>query len=374
MADGGGIRGLSSLYILREIMRRLNAKLNGSGQQSVEVSPWQVFDMICGTSTGGLIAIMLGRLHMSVEDTIKAYVSLSRSIFSETKWPWKEGKFKASLLERAVKMTVGANTPPGTQALEVDKITERDRDELVKRGQTVMMANSDQSADTCPTYVLTTPFVVALLTIPHSFVCAVRADAASDAWHFRTYDVVENASPKCTIWRAARATSAAPSFFKPAIIDQEGLLARYLDGGVGFNNPTVQLLNEAAQQFPGRPVCCILSLGTGHRDVIRLRPAGGIPKLQLLGIVGVLKGIATDCEETHNLLARRFQDSDVYHRFNVEQGLQGVGLEEWKRLSRVQAHTAAYTRRVQVNSDINTVVEKIIARRGGMTIETANGQ
>ncbi|QRV88367.1 patatin-like phospholipase protein [Ceratobasidium sp. AG-Ba] len=374
MADGGGIRGLSSLYILREIMRRLNAKLRGSDQQSVEIHPWQVFDMICGTSTGGLIAIMLGRLHMSVDDTIETYVLLSRSIFSETKWPWKEGKFKASLLERAVKMTVGANTPPGTQAPEMDKITEKDREELVERGETVMMINPDPSVDTCPAYVLTPHFFVVLLTVLHSFVCAVRADAASDAWHFRTYHVVENASPECTIWQAARATSAAPSFFKPAIIEQDKLSARYLDGGAGFNNPTVQLLNEAAQRFPGRPVCCILSLGTGHRDVIRLRPAGGIPKLQLLKIVGVLKDIATDCEETHNLLARRFQDSDVYHRFNVEQGLQEVGLEEWKRLSRVQAHTAAYTRRVQVNSDIDTVVAKIIARRSGMTIEAANGQ
>jgi len=29
-----------------------------------EIRPCEVFDLICGTSTGGLIAIMLGRLEM----------------------------------------------------------------------------------------------------------------------------------------------------------------------------------------------------------------------------------------------------------------------------------------------------------------------
>jgi patatin-like phospholipase/acyl hydrolase len=49
MADGGGVRGLSSVKILVEIMRRVN-----SGRET-PLEPWQVFNMMGGTSTGGLV-------------------------------------------------------------------------------------------------------------------------------------------------------------------------------------------------------------------------------------------------------------------------------------------------------------------------------
>ena len=60
--DGGGVRGLSSLLILREIMEEIQRQ---SGREETPL-PSQYFDLIGGTSTGGLIAIMLGRLRMVV--------------------------------------------------------------------------------------------------------------------------------------------------------------------------------------------------------------------------------------------------------------------------------------------------------------------
>ena len=60
--DGGGVRGLSSLLILREVMEEI-----GRRSPSLDpLLPCQYFDLIGGTSTGGLIAIMLGRLRMVV--------------------------------------------------------------------------------------------------------------------------------------------------------------------------------------------------------------------------------------------------------------------------------------------------------------------
>ena len=44
--------------------------------------PCEVFDLICGTSTGGLMAIMLGRLRMSVQEAIDAYLDLSKRVFA----------------------------------------------------------------------------------------------------------------------------------------------------------------------------------------------------------------------------------------------------------------------------------------------------
>ena len=49
--DGGGVRGLSTLYILRALMQRLNDE-----RQEAEldrVKPCEIFDLIGGTSTGG---------------------------------------------------------------------------------------------------------------------------------------------------------------------------------------------------------------------------------------------------------------------------------------------------------------------------------
>ncbi len=49
--DGGGVRGLSTLYILKGIMARLNDERKTAGLQPVK--PCEIFDLICGTSTGG---------------------------------------------------------------------------------------------------------------------------------------------------------------------------------------------------------------------------------------------------------------------------------------------------------------------------------
>lgn len=57
--DGGGVRGLSSLLILRYIMKDIGQQVDAR-----DVKPCEYFDLIGGTSTGGLIAIMLGTLGM----------------------------------------------------------------------------------------------------------------------------------------------------------------------------------------------------------------------------------------------------------------------------------------------------------------------
>jgi patatin-like phospholipase/acyl hydrolase len=58
--DGGGVRGLSSLLILQNLMQEVQ-RLKGDKEPP---RPCEYFDLICGTSTGGLITIMLGRLRM----------------------------------------------------------------------------------------------------------------------------------------------------------------------------------------------------------------------------------------------------------------------------------------------------------------------
>jgi patatin-like phospholipase/acyl hydrolase len=59
--------------ILRQVMATVNPES--------PPKPCEYFDMIGGTSTGGLIAIMLGRLRMTIDDCIDAYTSLLDKVF-----------------------------------------------------------------------------------------------------------------------------------------------------------------------------------------------------------------------------------------------------------------------------------------------------
>ena len=51
--DGGGIRGLSTLYILKRLMAQLNQTRQAANLPSAK--PCEVFDLIGGTSTGGYV-------------------------------------------------------------------------------------------------------------------------------------------------------------------------------------------------------------------------------------------------------------------------------------------------------------------------------
>ncbi|KAM0277280.1 hypothetical protein ACHAQH_005939 [Verticillium albo-atrum] len=79
--DGGGVRGLSTLHVVKNIVDELNYKRAASGLDRIK--PCDIFDLIGGTSTGGLIAIMLGRLEMDVDECIAAYNKLSADVFAK---------------------------------------------------------------------------------------------------------------------------------------------------------------------------------------------------------------------------------------------------------------------------------------------------
>ena len=49
--DGGGVRGLSTLLILKALMAAVNDERIKAGQSAIK--PCELFDLIGGTSTGG---------------------------------------------------------------------------------------------------------------------------------------------------------------------------------------------------------------------------------------------------------------------------------------------------------------------------------
>ena len=176
---------------------------------------------------------------------------------------------------------------------------------------------------------------------------------------FRTYQAPKYPAPNCTIWEAVRATSAAPAFFKRIVIDGEP----YVDGGMGCNNPVQQVLQEAELVFPERHVACIISIGTGQARTISIPRISWFQRVLPLNVLEAMRKMATDCEATAQVAARRFERTPgIYFRFNVEQGLQEVGLEQWERLDEVRAHTGQYIRMAHVDPRLDAAVISICAR------------
>ncbi|KAJ7032979.1 hypothetical protein C8F04DRAFT_635348 [Mycena alexandri] len=331
--DGGGIRGLSELLMIKEVMHRLmleeNKKRKTLGLAPLDTlpKPCDHFDLIGGTSTGGIIALMLGRLQMDVDTAIMCYDHLAKEVFSEVKRGLGDGKFKASKLEEAIKSTVA-------------EMTGDSETPLLERGEAF-----------CRT-----------------FVCARNAQNmnANIPVLFRTYDSHETHTG-CKIWEAARATSAAPTFFKRIKI---GRGQHFIDGGLGSNNPSKVVLDEAKRVFPNRQIGCIVSIGAGQGGIISINKPGLFQRLIPTDIIEALQGIATDCEAKHEEMLALFDNSpNTYFRLNVEQGMQNIKLSEWEKLSNVEAHTAQYMRRKETEKTLTLLVNVMGTRRGQLTIE-----
>ena len=177
-----------------------------------------------------------------------------------------------------------------------------------------------------------------------SFVGAVRKEDKDAVARLRAYysntALIEHGA---SIWEAARATSAASGFFDPISIGKHG--QKYVDAGLGCNNPVDEVWSEAQEIWSPREdnltsgVKCFISIGTGNPGISPVEDSA------LKMFSGTLKGIATETERTAKRFAKMQQaleKQERYFRFNVEQGLQNVGLEEYKRESVIVSATSEY--------------------------------
>ena len=199
-----------------------------------------------------------------------------------------------------------------------------------------------------------------------SFVCAKNAHNMNIPMLFRSYESHET-HPECKIWEAARATSAAPTFFKRIEI---GRAQPFIDGGVGRNNPSWIVLDEANTLFGARSIGCLVSIGAEQVEAVAIRKPGLFQQIVPTDVVDALRAIATDYEDTHEHMLRLFaQLPRTYFRLNVDQGMQGINLSEWERLSKVEAHTAQYLRRKEVDEKLVQLGKVIRVPKARLTIQ-----
>ncbi|KAK4498063.1 hypothetical protein PRZ48_010719 [Zasmidium cellare] len=381
--DGGGVRGYSMLIILQELMHRTFVETEGRAPQRHEIpKPCDHFDLIAGTGTGGLIAIMLGRLRLDLDTCKDLYVRMTKRVFESDKtflgMPYRGTMFKASKLEEVIREVVREHTvfedegndslanatpmSPNTPSTVASSIPHRSMSQSSRYSQIGMspMSNTRQSIG-----FLSRGNPNALLydTREKRTKTAVTAvfKGTSVITLLRSYDSRKEPAPdvNCTIWQAGRATSATQMAFKPIQIGQ----SVYLDEGAGKYNPSPQILDEAVQnEWPGREVGVFVSIGTGKRP-----PGTGAKQHEwwedFMGgsmgefaearrrLIAKLEG----CEDSHKYMVRehlaaRGVNPENYYRLNVEVGVGDFGMNEWNRLSEISTKTRTYLTKADVQA------------------------
>lgn len=216
--DGGGVKGIFSAGVLAAIEEDLGGSVADH------------FDLIAGTSTGGIIAIGLG-LGLRPRELVEFYLRDGNSIFPRWMGVKKiqhflSRKYSAKPLENALKRCFG------------DKRFGDSKKRLV-----VPSFNLGED----DVYIFRTPHAERLR---------------------RDY--------KVPAWKVAKATSAAPTFF-PVSRDIDHL--RLIDGGVWANNPSLVAVTEALGTLNiAMPSIHLLSIGTSDEVPHRKKRlnAGGI--------------------------------------------------------------------------------------------------
>tara|TARA_R100000935_G_scaffold58707_2_gene97186 strand:- start:395 stop:1423 length:1029 start_codon:yes stop_codon:yes gene_type:complete len=221
--DGGGIKGVYPAQFLELIEAKLQGRTDGKEKLH------QHFDLITGTSTGGIIALAIA-MGIPAKEIKNLYLDNCKSIFGK----------KRSIIRRLF------NAKHDNKFLEQ---LIRNKFKEYNNGNDPIL--NDCLTDVCiPIYDLNKGEPSVLKTRYHeNFV--------------RDYHI--------PIYQVAMATSAAPTYFNAytsKYIEMDGstekIFANKIDGGVMANNPTLVALLEALKAF-GKELSEIevLSLGTG---------------------------------------------------------------------------------------------------------------
>jgi hypothetical protein len=136
----------------------------------------------------------------------------------------------------------------------------------------------------------------------------------------------------------------------------------FADGGLGSNNPVDEVEGEAANIWCPETgdlkplVKCFISIGTGNPG----KKAFEDSLIKFLSQTVVQ--IATETENTEKKFIARWAkhfDEKRYYRFNVEQGLQEIGLDEYKKKGAIEAATEAYLTHIAQKFRIRDCIQNL---------------
>ncbi len=230
--DGGGIRGIIPAMILAELQKRMSAL--GKAQEL-----HHYFSLIAGTSTGAVIAAALACPHpklkkraaVKADELVDLFVKRGADIFPE------------SLFARLANANGVLGERYDAKPLEDILIEKLGASRTIRQALTKVL-------------------------IPAYNIRDRRAEFFTNA---------DEEHDDILFWQAVRGSSAAPTYFEPALIDNFEVVTRAtiatipaIDGGMFANDPALAAYVEARKMGWEDPVkgddIVILSLGTGSQD------------------------------------------------------------------------------------------------------------
>jgi patatin-like phospholipase/acyl hydrolase len=271
--DGGGIRGIIPATLLAHIENLTGRPTAG------------LFDLIAGTSTGGILALGLtipktaGSPLYTAQTFVEMYQREGPKIFSRSLW---------------------------RRIVACNNLTE---EKYCAAGIDAVLADyfGDSRLADAATDVLVTSY-----EIEHSFPFFFKS---SHARQWPDYDFPAR--------QVARATSAAPTYFEPMTLPA-GTNADYytlIDGGVFANNPAACALVEAKTTHPEAGGFLVVSLGTGAMNLslsYRETKTWGVARWapSLLNIV--FDGVSSTVDyQLRQLLPTAAGECQRYYRFQT---------------------------------------------------------
>jgi len=267
--DGGGIRGIIPATVFMEIERQTGKRIA------------DLFDLIAGTSTGGILAVGFGkpgrdgRPEYTAGDLRELYLQEAAAIFPQPAFPGS--------LWNSVKRPVA------------EKYSSRGIEDVLRK----FFGGSRLKDSLCN--VLVTSYEIRL----------------RQPWFFRSDRARQDPSYDFPLWEVARATAAAPTYFAPARLGNGSGAKPWtlIDGGTYANNPALCAYAEVRQLEPDAEIL-LVSVGTGrHAQAIRYRPG-------LLGwakpiLDVVFDGVSRATEYQMEQLLPPVLDRQRYYRFQT---------------------------------------------------------
>ncbi|XP_067354907.1 85/88 kDa calcium-independent phospholipase A2 isoform X1 [Channa argus] len=289
--DGGGIKGLVLIQMLIALEKEAGRPIR------------ELFDWVAGTSTGGILALAI--IHgKSMEYLRCLYFRMKEQVFRGSR------PYESAPLENFLKKEFGENTKMSDVRYPRVMVTSVLADR--HPGELHIFRNYDPpSVQRVPPYATTATFKP--LTIPQEQL----------------------------VWRAARSSGAAPTYFRP--------MGRFLDGGLLANNPTLDAMSEIHQYNKAlkaqgcsaeiKKLGIVVSLGTGKPPQVSVssvdvfRPSNPLELAKsFIGVKELGKMLVDCCTDSDGCAVDRAQAwcemiDTIYHRLSPQLS-QEVMLDE----------------------------------------------
>ncbi|KAH8797277.1 WD40-repeat-containing domain protein [Flagelloscypha sp. PMI_526] len=309
--DGGSWENygaLTQIHVVEDILHKYEID-NNLEEGTVRIS--DIFDLIVGTGTGGLVGCMLGPLRMSTADANEAYLRIYASNFLSTNQPSE----RAEILEDALKRVLDSGTGDDANI-----------------GSTTTMSSVEKVSTTCK-------FAVT----------AMAAANLSKPVMLRGYP--GRSSPiQCTLLEALLATLSDAQILPPVALGDK-IIETFVATTIGRCNPTETLLEEIPAIFNGREISSIVNVGSGRPSPVSLSGQGNFANAVL--------DLAKSCHAVSQSMVSRFSGNPgLFIRLDVDGCHHSGGLTPGAVIS----HSRVYLLTEEIQMHLNALVHSLKCR------------